>query len=113
MDSSLIKELFLHRLPSNVRMIPALTAKRSTLEELAEMAVNTMEVVLQSIATVAVPQSTSEVGKFLAKVVSLRKLLLVLQSTGRHRRNGICRSNMLYFVKCAQNFENICLSTRL
>ena len=66
-------------------MILALTAKRSTLEELAEMVDSAMEVVLPSIAPVATLQATSEVGKLQAKVVSLQlqKQLSALQATER------------------------------
>ena len=65
MDPSLLKELFFQHLPSNIRMILALTTKKSTctLGELAGMDDNVMEVVLMSTTTVAVPQVTSEVRK--------------------------------------------------
>ena len=58
------------------------TAKGSTLGELTKMAVGVMEVVSLFIAMVAVPQSTSEVGKLQAKVTSLEKQLSALLITG-------------------------------
>ena len=61
MDPSLLRGHFIQRLPSNVRMILASTAKGSNLLELAEM------VDSASIATVATPQD-NELGKLKAKV---------------------------------------------
>ena len=58
MDLSLLRGLFLQRLPSNVRMILALTANKSDLQELAEIADSVMEVILLSIAMVTTPQAT-------------------------------------------------------
>ena len=54
-DGSLIKELFMQRLPSNVRMVLAAASEKTPLEELAALADKIMEVALPSIATVATP----------------------------------------------------------
>ena len=43
MDSPLYKELIFQHFPSNVEMIPALTAKKSNSVELAEMADSVMQ----------------------------------------------------------------------
>ena len=82
MDPSLPRELSFQHLPSNIRMILASTAKRSTLEDLAEMADSVMEVVLLFITTMATPQVTFEVGKLRVEVASLGKQLSVFQVTG-------------------------------
>ena len=57
-DPSLLTGLFIQRLPSNVRMILASTAKGSKLQELVEVADSVMEVISPSIATVATPLAT-------------------------------------------------------
>ena len=75
MDPSHLKGLFIQRLPSNIRMILASTAKGSNyLQELAEMADSVMEVISPSIAMVAPPQTT-ELGKLKTEVASLRRQL--------------------------------------
>ena len=56
-DPSFLRQLFLQHLPSNVKMILALTAKGTHLQELAEMADSVMEVVSLSIATGNTPQA--------------------------------------------------------
>ena len=84
MDPSLLRGLFLQRLPSNVRMILASTAKEASLTDLAEMADRVMEVISPSIATVATPQTT-EVKDLKAEVASLRRQLSDLKATGRRR----------------------------
>ena len=58
-------------------MILALTAKRSNLQQLAEMADSVLEVISPYIAMVATPQTT-ESGELKAKVASLRRQLLHL-----------------------------------
>ena len=72
MDPSLLKGHFVQRLPSNVRMILASTAKGTSLIQLAEMVDSVMDVISLSIAAVATPQTT-EMGKLKAEVESLRR----------------------------------------
>ncbi len=49
-DSSFLRELFLQRLPQNVRMVLASTPEGTTLDKLAEMADKIMEVAIPSVA---------------------------------------------------------------
>ena len=91
MDLSLLKGLFIQRLPSNVRMILASTAKGSNLQELAEISDSVMEVISLSIATGATAQTT-ELGECKAKVASLRRQCSDLQATGQRRSNRRNRS---------------------
>ena len=66
-DGSIIKELFMQRLPTNVRMVLAASSDKDSLEELATLADRVMEVALPSIATVTgASQSTSEVEQLRA-----------------------------------------------
>ena len=62
MNLSLLRGLFIQRLPSNVRMILASTAKGISLLELTEMADSVKEVISPSIAMAATPQTT-ELGE--------------------------------------------------
>ena len=72
MDLSLLRGLFIQRLPSNVRMNLASKAEGSNLQDLVEMVDCVMKVILPSITTVATPQAT-ELGELKAKVASLRR----------------------------------------
>ena len=62
MNPSLLRGLFVQRLPSNVRMILASAAKGSRLLELTEMADGVMDIISPSIATEDTPQK-NELGK--------------------------------------------------
>ena len=93
-DGSIIKELFMQRLPTNVRMVLAAASEKTPLEELATLADKIMEVALPSIATVATPpQATSEVEHLRAENASLRKQISALQTaTGPRRRRSRSRN---------------------
>ena len=89
MDPSFLKELFLQRLPNNVRMILASAGKDRTLQELADIADSITEVVSSSIAAVATPQVSSEFAELQARITSLEKTISALQ---RPRQRGRSRS---------------------
>ena len=55
-DSSFLRELFLQRLPANVRMVLAATPDITSLEELAQLADQVVEVVIPSVAAVRPPK---------------------------------------------------------
>ena len=83
-DTSFLQELFLQRLPPNVRMVLASTPDTTTLDKLAEMADKIMEVATPTVAaatmpTVAAtntptPALTTEVEHLRAEVTRLEKL---------------------------------------
>ena len=93
-DGSIIKELFLQRLPTNVRMVLAATSERTSLDELATLADKIVEVAVPSIATVSGSAPiTSEVELLRAENASLRKQVSALQSaTGPRRRRSRSRN---------------------
>ena len=79
LDSTFLKELFLQRLPANIRMVLATAPAASTLEELAELADRVAEVATPVMAAVTNPQ-TSEVEQLRAEVAKLRVSLQSLTS---------------------------------
>lgn len=85
-DGSFIRELFLQRLPTNVRMVLASTGDKSNLEELAQLADKITEVAAPSIASVTAPQLTAEVDQLRAEIAGLRKLIRDLPTTRRPNR---------------------------
>lgn len=92
MDASFLKELFLQRLPHNVRMVLASTPDSTTLENLAELADKIIEVAAPpSVGAVSAPTvaavntslgQTTEVEHLRADVTRLTKLVHELARPG-------------------------------
>ena len=74
-DTTLLRELFLKRLPPNVRMVLASTNSAASLEELAELADKVIKVAAPFIPKMATPPSlTVEVEQLRGEVARLEKL---------------------------------------
>ena len=88
-DSSFIKELFMQRLPTNIRIVLASASERNTLQDLAILADKMAEVAGPTISTVATPaQATSEGDSSMrAEISSLREQVSALQAAVRPRRS--------------------------
>lgn len=72
-DSSFLCELFLQRLPSNVRMVLASATETTSLEELATLADRVMEAVINpSVANVEASQLGTELSELRAEVARLK-----------------------------------------
>ena len=76
-DGSFLLQLFLQRLPSNVRMILASTADTTSIDELSNLADNIMEVATPTLSISAVSQSqlSSEVEQLCSQISDLKKLV--------------------------------------
>ena len=72
MDNSVLRELFLQRLPANVL---ASTADQANLENLAQLADKVVEVATPSVATVSATCFSDEFERLCAEVASLRKVV--------------------------------------
>ena len=85
-DSSFIRELFLQRLPSSVRMVLASTRRDTSVEELAQIADKITEVATPSIsaATTTPPQLAAEMEQLRSEVTHLANLV---KSLTQHRRS--------------------------
>ena len=68
-DASFLHELFLQRLPPNVRRVLASTPK-TTIDEIATLADHIMDVSAPSISTVAATQLSTDVDHLRAELVS-------------------------------------------
>ena len=87
-DSSFIKELFMQRLPTNIRIVLASASEKNTLQDLATLADKMMEVAGPTISTVVTPtQATSEGDSMRAEISSLREQVSALQAAVRPRRS--------------------------
>lgn len=83
-DSSFLRELFLQRLPANVRMVLASTPDTSSLDKLAEMADKVMEVAAPSVSSVATPTDISaEVEQLRVELSRLERLVSSLARRSR------------------------------
>ena len=87
-DGTFLRELFLQRLPANVRMVLASTSPTATLEELAELADKVAEVAAPTIASVNSSQLSSEVEQLRAEV---SKLQASIKTLARHTRSNTPR----------------------
>ena len=76
-DNSLLRELFLQRLPSNVRMVLASTGEDLSIDNLAVMAVKIMEVAAPTVSSVSTPPPppNPEVAQLREEVAELRRLI--------------------------------------
>ena len=83
-EGTLLPELFLQRLPGNVRMVLASADETISLENLAALADKIAEVSSPAISGIAKPKVTSEVVELRAEVTKLQeaiKSLFSLQTT--------------------------------
>ena len=75
-DSTFLRELFLQRLPANVRMVLASTAEATSLDQLATLADRIMEAVTSpSVSSVETSQLSVELSELRAEVARLRQLV--------------------------------------
>ena len=79
-DSTFLRELFLQRLPPNVRMVLASTSTTTSLEELAELADKIAEVAAPTIAATSTPSPSPQL---LEELQQLRTEVKQLQSSFR------------------------------
>lgn len=97
-DGAFLRELFLQRLPPNVRMVLASTSTTTSLEALAELADKIVEVATPHIASTTVTPSSSELltelQQLRAAVSELKSSVTTLsrqprsRSASRHRRHS-------------------------
>ena len=88
-SNTFLRELFLQRLPSNVRMVLASADPATELEKLADLADKVMEVATQTIAAVS---DDSEVKKLRQEVAHLTELVTSLNTHTGHRSRSRSRS---------------------
>ena len=88
-DDTILRELFLQRLPSNVRMVLAPSGTSVTLDNLAEMADRILEVSSPAIAAMRAPPPpvSTEIASLRSEVRQLQKMMqsLSLRSREHHR----------------------------
>ena len=77
-NNALLKELFLQRLPANVRMVLASADDTTDLAKLADMADKVIEVAAPSVSAIAHTSSDTEVEKLRAEVTHLAELVTSL-----------------------------------
>lgn len=88
-DGAFLRELFLQRLPSNVRMVLASTDETLTTDKLADLADRVMEVAATpSMSTAAMPHLTKEVDQLRTEVTRLQGLVKSLTTQSRSRRSS-------------------------
>ena len=83
-DAAFMRELFLQRLPSNVRMVLASTPDTGNIEDLAQLADKVMEVAVPSVASVT---TSTELQQLRQEVTDLKGILQSLKLTQRRSRS--------------------------
>lgn len=92
-DGAFLRELFLQRLPTNVRMVLASTRSDTTVDELAQLADKIIEVAVPQVASVsAQPNSSSEIESLRAEIASLKQQIHVLKKVSRRARSPFRRA---------------------
>ena len=87
MDSSVLRELFLQRLPANVRMVLASSPGTTNLENLAQLADKIVEVAAPAVSAVSATHLSDEFERLRAEVTSLRKVVESLPKTTANKRD--------------------------
>ena len=85
-DQSFVRQLFLQRLPPNVRMVLASTKDDEDLESLASLADKVMEVASPAVNAVHTTELSIEVDQLRSDMATLKKLVTSLSDT-RHPRS--------------------------
>ena len=85
-DGSFLRELFLQRLPSNVRMVLASTGGAVSLGDLAQLADKIVEVATPSVSAIRQPHLKDELDQLRTEVVGLTKLVRSLSARDRPSR---------------------------
>ena len=86
-DKSFLRELFMQRLPPNVRMVLASTKEDEELESLASLADKVVEVAAPVVATVQSSQLSSEMEYLRSEIASLKRLVQSLSTTPRRKHS--------------------------
>jgi hypothetical protein len=84
-DGSLLKELFLQRLPANVRMVLASTGDSTSLDDLAQLADKITEVTMPSVSAVSTNDFSTELERLHTEMASLKGLV---QSLATKKQDG-------------------------
>ena len=87
-DSMFLWELFLQRLPNNVRMVLASTDDTASLNNLAELADKIVEVATPAVCAVQTPRLLSEVEQLWSEVTRLQGLVKSLSTQCKSRRSS-------------------------
>ena len=90
MDNTFLKELFLQKLPANIKMVLTTAPTDASLEELAELADRVADVAAPAVEAAAPSKQTNELEQLRAEVA---KLQASLKSFSMSRRNKGTRSH--------------------
>ena len=84
-DPSFLRELFLQRLPANVRMILASTTEGTSLDDLAALADKVMEVSVPTVSAVTTSQLSAEMEQLRSEITDLKELVKSLSLNSQQR----------------------------
>ena len=94
LDPSFLRELFLQRLPTNVRLVLASTAEAISLQEFATLADKVMEVATPTVAMVSPSYSlVAEISELKAEIAQVKQLLKPRRSISRTQAGSPARAH--------------------
>lgn len=89
-DIAVLREFFLQRMPSNVRVVLVSTPETTDLQQLAELADKVVDVAVPSVSAIQTPQLTTEVQQLRTEMTRLQQLVQSLadnRSRSKSRRS--------------------------
>lgn len=92
LDSSVLRELYLQRMPANVRMVLASSPDTSTVDNLAQLADKIVEVATPSVSAMSATHLSDEFERLRAEVTGLQKVVETLSLTATARERSRSRS---------------------
>ena len=86
-DGAFLRELFLQRLPANVRMVLASTRGDTPIDEIAQLADKIIEVAVPQISSVSARPNSSDIEDLRAEIASLKQQINILKRASRRARS--------------------------
>ena len=86
-DGAFLHELFLQRLPANVRIVLTSTRGNTPINEIAQLTDKIIEVVVPQVASISAQPNSSDIEALHAEIASLKQLINVLKRASRRARS--------------------------
>ena len=86
-DGAFLRELFLQRLPANVRMVLASTRGDTLIDEIAKLADKIIKVAVPQISSVSNQPNSSDIEDLCAEIASLKQQINILKRASRRARS--------------------------
>ena len=86
-DGAFLRELFLQRLPTNIRMVLASTRSDTPINEIAQLADKIIKVSVPQVASISAQPNSSDIEALRAEIASLKQQINFLKRASRRARS--------------------------